>query len=183
MSKNQLKLLFTLFLSCILGFNLYAQTTIKKIGNDWTLLVDGKPFEIKGATFGFDKDVENYDSYFQDLKFLGVNSIRLWATNQNTRKLLDIAHKYDIKVMVGIWMRHGRPGMEDDDSFNYLEDIEGMKDMYNNAIKTVEDYKNHPAVLTWTIGNEVYLNIATDEEKDAYSKLLESQSKKVNNFK
>ena len=38
--------------------------------------------------------------------------------------------------MVGIWMRHGRPGMEDDDSFNYLEDKEGMEDMYKNAIKT-----------------------------------------------
>ena len=173
MNKKRFKLFFTLLFVCIFNFSLLAQTTIKKIENDWTLLVDEKPFEIKGVTFGHDKDVENYDTYFQDLKFLGVNSIRLWATNQNTRQLLDSAHKYDIKVMVGIWMRHGRPGMEDDDSFNYLEDKEGMEDMYKNAIKTVEDYKNHPAVLTWAIGNEVYLNIATDEEKDAYSKLLE----------
>ena len=150
-----------------------AQTTIKKIDNAWTLMVDQKPFEVKGVTFGYDKDVENYESYFKDLKSLGVNTVRLWATNENTNKLLDVAHSYEIKVMVGIWMRHGRPGMEDDDSFNYLEDTQGMEAMFTNAIQTVEKYKNHPAVLTWGIGNEVYLNIATDVEKEAYSKLLE----------
>ena len=37
----------------------------------------------------------------------------------------------------------------------------------------MKNYKNHPAVLTWGIGNEVYLNTATDAEKIAYSKLLE----------
>ena len=173
MSKNQFKILSVLLLLSIFSLNINGQTAVEKTDGNWTLLVDGKPFEIKGATFGYDKDVENYDSYFKDLNFLGVNTIRLWATNKNTRKLLDTAHKYGIKVMVGIWMRHGRPGMEDDDSFNYLEDTIGKEDMYIDAINTVEDYKNHPAVLTWGIGNEVYLNIATDAEKEAYSILLE----------
>jgi len=173
MSKSGLQLIFTFLLISIISFNLNAQITIEKIDDDWTLIVDGNPFEIKGATFGYDNVVERYDSYFQDLRFLGVNSIRIWATNQNTQKILDTAHKYAIKVMVGIWMRHGHPGMEDDDRFNYLEDTIGMEEMYTNAIKTVEKYKNHPAVLTWGIGNEVYLNMATDEEKEAYSKLLE----------
>ncbi|MBT8268406.1 MAG: hypothetical protein KJN59_04210 [Bacteroidia bacterium] len=138
------------------------------------MVVNGSPFEIKGATFGYDKDVANYDLYFQDLKSLGVNTIRTWATDENTPQLLDAAHKYDIKVMVGIWMRHGRPGMEDDDSFNYLKDKAGKDVMLNNAIETVQKYKDHPAVLTWGIGNEVYLNTATDEEKKAYSLFLES---------
>ena len=77
MNKKRFKLFFTLLFVCIFNFSLLAQTTIKKIENDWTLLVDEKPFEIKGATFGHDKDVENYDTYFKDLKFPGVNSIRL----------------------------------------------------------------------------------------------------------
>ena len=94
-------------------------------------------------------------------------------------ELLDTADKYGMNVMVGIWMRHGRPGMEDDDSFNYLEDFEGMESMYKSAIETVEKYKNHPAVLTWGIGNEVYLNIATDAEKEAYSKFLERVCKEI----
>lgn len=157
----------------IFNFSFNAQTSIKKIDDNWTLMVEGTPFEVKGVTFGHDQDVDNYDTYFKDLKSLGVNTIRLWATNEHTDKLLDVADTYGIKVMVGIWMRHGRPGMEDDDSFNYLEDNEGMEAMYTNAIQTVDKYKDHPAVLTWGIGNEVYLNMATDAEKEAYSKLLE----------
>ena len=150
-----------------------GQTTVEKIDNQWVLKVDGKPFDIKGATWGYDKDVGNYDAYMKNLKYLGVNSLRLWATGENTPALMDAAHANGIKVMVGIWMRHGRPGMEDDDSFDYITNKEGMEDQYNNAIKVVNTYKNHPATLAWGIGNEVYLNMATDEEKLVYSKFLE----------
>ncbi len=157
----------------------HAQTTVKKNDNGWQLLVDDKLFEIKGVTFGYEKDVENYDTYFKDLQFLGVNTIRTWATGKNTKALLDAAHKHGIKIMMGIWMRHGRPGMEDDDRFNYLKDTKGMEAMYSNAIDVVAAYKGHPAVLTWGIGNEVYLNTATDAEKEAYSILLERICSKI----
>lgn len=164
--------LFSILFTC-------AQTTIQKENNNWVLLVDGKPFDVKGATFGYTNDLENYDEYFKDLQFLGVNAIRTWATGKNTLTLLNTAKKYNIKVMLGIWMRHGKPGMEADDSFNYLEDKEGKEKMYNDALKVVEKYKNHPALLTWGIGNEVYLNIATNEEKKEYSLLLESICKEI----
>ncbi|MDG1728808.1 MAG: glycoside hydrolase family 2 TIM barrel-domain containing protein [Algibacter sp.] len=172
MSKNQIKLIFVLLVFINIP-NIYAQTIIEKNNGNWELIVDGKPYMVKGVTFGFDKNIANYDAYFKDLKFLGVNTIRTWATGENTPKLLAFAHKNGIKVMLGIWMRHGRPGMEDDDRFNYLENTQGKEDMFQNALDVVEKYKNHPAVLTWGIGNEVYLNTATDEEKMAYSKLLE----------
>ncbi len=160
---------------------LKAQTKLEKDGYEWKLLVDDKPFEIKGVTFGYDKDPAQFESYFRELKSLGVNTIRLWASNENTPKLLDAAQAHGIKVMLGIWMRHGRPGMEDDDRFDYLGETEGKEAMYQNAINKVEQYKNHPAMLSWGVGNEVYLNIETDEEKVVYSQLLEricSQIKK-----
>jgi hypothetical protein len=157
----------------LVSYYSFSQTTIEKTTLGWSLLVDGSPFKIKGATFGYAKEVENYEAYFKDLKFLGVNTIRTWSTDENTPQLLNAADKYGIKVMLGIWMRHGRPGMEDDESFDYLTDTKGIEAMYNNAVETVEAYKKYPAVLTWGIGNEVYLNMATDEEKLIYSKLLE----------
>ncbi|ARV08165.1 hypothetical protein BTO05_00360 [Winogradskyella sp. PC-19] len=162
-------LIILLFFSSLLS----SQTTVEKSQNKWLLKVDGNDFKVKGVTFGYDKDTANYDNYFKELKVLGVNTIRTWATGDNSLKLLDNAHANGIKVMMGIWMRHGRPGMEDDDSFNYLKDTKGKEAMYDNAIKVVNRYKNHPAILTWGIGNEVYLNIGTEEEKLAYSKLLE----------
>jgi hypothetical protein len=164
---------YLFFFLFIISLSTYAQVTVEKTNLSWNLLMDGEPFEIKGATFGYGKDLENYDAYFKDLKFLGVNTIRTWAIGENTALLLDTAHNYGIKVMLGIWMRHGRPGMEDDDSFDYLTDTKGMEAMRANAITTVETYKDHPAILTWGIGNEVYLNMDTDEEKVVYSKLLE----------
>lgn len=167
--KMPISLILLLMLSC----NMISQTSIKKTDKGWSLFVDEKPFDIKGATFGYDKEVDNYDTYFKDLQFLGVNTIRTWATGKNTLQLLDAAQAHGMKVMMGIWMRHGRPGMEDDDSFNYLKDEDGKQAMYDNAIEVVKKYKDHPAVLTWGIGNEVYLNMATDPEKEAYSKLLE----------
>jgi hypothetical protein len=58
-------------------WNTTAQTTVVKKENGWSLLVDGKPFEVKGVTFGYDKDVKKYDTYCKDLQFLGVNTIRI----------------------------------------------------------------------------------------------------------
>ena len=151
MKKLTSVILYPLFSAC-----LFAQTTISKKQDVWSLKVDGEPFEIKGVTFGYDDEVEKYGQYFQDLQSIGVNTIRTWGSGENTQTLLDSANYYGIKVMVGIWMRHGRPGMEADDSFNYLVDQEGMEAMYNNAVDIVSRYKDHPAVLTWGIGNEVY---------------------------
>ena len=173
------RLLCILIVFGLLNSKINAQVNLKKTDSTWNLMVDGKPFDVKGATFGHDNDIENFDSYFKDLQFLGVNTIRIWGTNDNTIKLLDAAHKYNIKVLMGIWMRHGKPGMEGDDNFNYLEDTKGMEAMYKGAIEVVEKYKNYPAVLSWGVGNEVYLNIATDPEKEAYSNLLERICSKI----
>lgn len=177
---------FHFFLLMLIFFainpNSEAQTTLSKIDKHWELVVDNQPFKVKGVTFGYDQDPLKFGHHLQVLKSMGVNTIRIWTTNANTMALLDSADAKGIKVMIGIWMRHGKPGMEADDSFNYLEDKNGMEAMYKNAIETVEKYKNHPSVLTWAIGNEVYLNMATDEEKKAYSLLLEricSQIKKL----
>lgn len=165
---------FTLLSAILLTFSpAIAQTTVAKLDEQWTLLVDGAPFPVKGATFGYDENVAQYDEHLEELAFLGVNSIRTWGTGEHTGELLDAAHRHGIKVMVGIWMRHGRPGMEADDSFDYLSDTAGMRVMHESAINTVERYKDHPAVLMWGVGNEVYLNMATDAEKIAYSQLLD----------
>lgn len=162
------------FIGSIHTQTMASETVVKKVDGKWQLLVDGVPFEVKGVTWGKPVKKETIGGFMKDLKFLGVNSIRTWGAGKETQMLLDTAHAYGIKVMVGIWMRHGRPGMEGDDSFDYLKDKKGMTDMYNGAVETVTLYKDHPAVLTWGVGNEVTLNIATDKEKEAYAKYLET---------
>jgi hypothetical protein len=70
-------------------------------------------------------------------------------------------------------MRHGRPGAEGDDSFDWVNDEAGKQKQMDAALTVVAKYKDHPAVLCWGIGNEVTLNIATEPEKVAYAKYLQ----------
>lgn len=138
------------------------------------LLVDGLQYEIKGLTLSWDKsDLPALEASLLDIKSLGANCVRTWGAGEDTKILLDMAEKHGIKVMVGLWMRHGKAGMEGEDSFNYVKDETGKAEQLANTLKWVEAYKNHPAVLMWGIGNEVTLNIATEPEKVAYAKFLE----------
>jgi hypothetical protein len=174
--KVKIFIALLLAIGFIMFFQLAAnasETTVKKVDGQWKLFVDGAPFTVKGATFGRPITKENIGAYMRDLKFIGVNTIRTWGVGKETQLLLDSANAYGIKVMVGIWLRHGRPGMEGDDNFNYLKDKEGMEAMHKDAIKAVILYKNHPALLFFGVGNEVTLNIATDPEKKAYAVFLE----------
>ncbi|HSZ25519.1 MAG TPA: glycoside hydrolase family 2 TIM barrel-domain containing protein, partial [Cytophagaceae bacterium] len=161
----------------ILSFSQFvnaSETIVKKVEGQWKLYADGKPFTLKGVTFGKPITKENIGAYMKDLKFLGVNTIRTWGTGKETLLLLDSANAYGIKVLLGIWMRHGRPGMEGDDSFDYINDKKGKEAMFNDAIQAVKLYKNHPGLLMWGVGNEVTLNIATDPEKKVYAQYLET---------
>jgi hypothetical protein len=179
MTILKLQAILFLILTLVVSENIKAQTTVKNIDGRWTIVVDGLPFDMKGVTFGYDDDVDNYEKYFQELNYLGINTIRTWGTGANTKKMLDAAHAHGIKVMLGIWMRHGRAGMEADDSFDYTNDEAGKEVMYIDAIEIVKTYKDHPAILSWGVGNEVYLNMTTDEEKIAYSNLLEKICSKI----
>jgi hypothetical protein len=159
--------------------SLASETSVQKVDGQWKLFVDGKDYVIKGATFGRPATKENIGVYLRDLKSMGVNTIRTWGAGKETQLLLDSCQAYGIKVMLGIWLRHGRPGMEGDDNFNYLEDKKGMEAMHNDAVNTVKLYKNHPALLFFGVGNEVTLNIATDPEKKAYAIFLEKLLKVI----
>lgn len=151
----------------------------KTVKGRQTLFVDGKPYYINGMTFGKKVEAGQIDEDMKTLKELGVNTIRTWGTGAKSKTLFDAAHRHGIKVMAGIWMRHGRPGAEGDDSFNWLSDQKGIQVQCDGAIETVKMYKDHPAILFWGIGNEVYLNCATKAEKVAYSKFLGKLCKEI----
>jgi len=76
MLKNFVQL--TLFLFGI--FSLQAQSSsqvkVEKTGDKWQLMVNGRTFEVKGATFGYSEEVENYKHYKIKLKKLDLSCIR-----------------------------------------------------------------------------------------------------------
>lgn len=179
-SPNTLRLSLAILVGLFITIQLHAKTvTIEQVEDRWTFVIDGQVFPVKGATWGMKVNADNIDSHMEALKEMGVNSIRTWGTGAETQMLLDACHRHGIEVMMGIWMRHGRPGMEGDDNFDWVNDQQGANDQYKDALKWVEHYMNHPAVLCWGVGNEVVLNCPSEEAKVSYAKFLDKVCKAV----
>lgn len=115
-----------------------SKVEVAKVGDGWRLLVDGKPFVVKGA---------GGDASKQVLKDVGGNAFRTWGAD-NLDKQLDEAHKLGLKVAVGIWLGHKEHGFRYDDPKQVAEQFETVK-------AVIQKYKNHPAVLLWSLGNEM----------------------------
>jgi len=103
------------------------------------LTVDGAPFEIKGAGGDGDKAL---------LAASGANAFRTWGVDEKTAGLLDEAQANGLKVAVGIWIGHARHG------FDY-GDAAQVQAQFDQAKAAVEQYKEHPALLLWGVGNEM----------------------------
>ncbi|RYZ41668.1 MAG: hypothetical protein EOO71_11165 [Myxococcaceae bacterium] len=164
-----------LLLSALLfpAWEVEARTAIVKAGEGWRMEVDGQPYVAKGVTFSGSGGPANFDKDCERLSALGVNTLRTWGTGEETPALLDAAHKHGLRVLVGLWLRPGRPGMENDDAFDYVRDAKGREAQLQDTLKQVRRFKDHPAVLAWGLGNEVILNSPDDPSKVAYARFLE----------
>lgn len=118
-----------------------SKVKIQKISElEYTLLVDDKPFFIKGGG-----GISDWESVVQ----CGGNSVRTWGL-ENARELLDKAQRLGLKVMMGMWMQHERHGFDYDDKAKVKNQLEYFKSQ-------VIALKDHPALLMWGVGNEVDL--------------------------
>ncbi len=107
----------------------------------YTLVRDGQPYYVRGAG-----GIE----YIGDVARFGGNSIRTWS-HDNAKEILDEAHKYGITVMMGLWVQHERHGFDYDNEAR----VQSQLKMFSTVI---DDLKDHPALLAWSVGNEVDLN-------------------------
>jgi len=103
----------------------------------WQLLRGGKPYFIKGAGGSASKPI---------LAQLGANSFRTWGAD-DLKDQLDEAQRLGLTVTIGIWLRH------EGDNFSYKNPAQ-VAQQYEMARKTILQYKDHPALLIWALGNE-----------------------------
>ncbi len=104
----------------------------------WQLYRGGEPYFIRGA--GGTHSLEA-------LAAAGGNSVRTWSTD-NVEPVLDKAHELGLTVTVGIWLGHERHGFDYDDETQ-------VREQFERARAAVLEYKDHPALLMWGVGNEM----------------------------
>jgi len=113
--------------------------TVEKTDDGWQLRRDGEPYYVNGAGGSASKPA---------LAAAGANSFRTWGVDEGTGPLLDEAHRLGLTVTVGIWLGHERHG------FDY-SDVDQVAEQYEAARRWVLQYRDHPALLMWAVGNEM----------------------------
>ena len=144
---NALLRIIALFLTFALGItscssdHLYENTGtvhIKKTGDGYELIRNGKPFTIRGAS--------GRGNHLDVLSAIGGNTIRLYDTTDLGGKL-DDADANDLAVIVGIPL----PKSHED----YFYSNDSLTHIFGKRIQNlIRRYKDHPAVLLWCLGNE-----------------------------
>jgi len=173
-----------LCMSVLFGIEAYTATPspahveVVKQGTDhYALHVDGKPYHVHGITFSKPREGESLDDAMRDIASMGCNTVRTWDA-KNKDALLQAAHAHGLKVVLGLWLYHPRPSNDSNNSFNWY-DAGGKEKLFKQRMRSVERYRNHPALLMWGVGNEVILHMRNDEEKKTYCQFVERLCKEI----
>jgi len=125
--------------AALAGFARPAHVELRETAPDrYELRRDGAPYFVRGAG-----GVSRLDR----LAACGANSLRTWGTEQ-TVQVLDEAGRLGLTVCAGLWVDHERHG------FNY-DDPAAVRAQIEKHCRDVDRFKDHPALLLWSVGNEV----------------------------
>lgn len=123
--------------------------TLEKSPEGYRLMRDNQPYFVKGA---------GAEDHLEQLASAGGNSVRTWGSEQ-TRELLETAHKNGLTVTAGLWIEHERHGFDYDDPEQVRAQIARHK-------AAVDEFKDHPALLMWGVGNEVWIEAENEKVWD-----------------
>ncbi len=132
-----------------------AKVMLEQTNGKYQLLVNNKPFYIKGAGLEFGE--------ISSLAKHHGNSFRTWRTDngkQSGKKVLDAAEKNGLMVTMGIEVARERHG------FDYNDKV-AVKAQKERIRQEVLGLKDHPALLIWAIGNELNLRANNPKVWDA----------------
>ena len=141
------------------------------------LYVGSQKFFIKGVTYGTFAPQANGDQFppkevvQQDFALMaahGFNSVRTYTVPP--RYLLNLAQHYNLKVMVGLpWEQH----------ITFLDKAQTKKDIIKRVKQGVLSCEKHPAILCYTIGNEIPASIVRWYGRHKIEAFLKQMNKAV----
>ncbi len=106
----------------------------------YSIYREGEPYFIRGA---------GGTSRLKQLAEAGANSVRTWSTD-DAERILDEAQAQGLTVMLGLSMGKERHGFDYSDK----QAVEAQKERLREQVLR---YRDHPALLSWGIGNELDL--------------------------
>jgi hypothetical protein len=136
-----------------------VKVEIIKDNDTYQLYRGGKPYHIKGAGLEFG-DINSLVAH-------GGNSIRTWSTVnklETAQELLDRAHALGVTVSLCLALVPERLGFDYKDKEQLAAQLEKFR-------AVVLKYRNHPALLTWIIGNELNHSYTVPEAYDAVNNI------------
>jgi hypothetical protein len=137
-------------LLALLATGVFAATVkIETADGKSTLLVDGKPYIVKGAVA---------PSRFAELAAAGGNSVRTSAQN------LDAAHAAGLSALVNLPLGNPRHGFD----YSNAEAVQKQRDRVKDLVLR---YKNHPATLLWAIGNEPEIQTTAAQREPVWKEI------------
>ncbi len=134
---------------------------IVETDSGFKLLRGGEPYLVNGAGLN-SPDIEQVKSF-------GGNSVRTWAVDDHAepaQQLLDRAYALGMTVSLCLEFARERQG------FNYDDPKAVAKQLEENRDRVLR-YKDHPALLTWIIGNEVNFDYSNPKVFDAVNETAE----------
>lgn len=135
---------------------------IRQTGGKWQLFLDGQPFYIHGAGLEFGS--------IESLAAMGGNSFRTWRTDNGRdtgQEVLDRARQHGLVVTMGIDIAREREGSgRGVFGFDY-NDADAVRAQLDAVREEVLQYRDHPAIMIWGIGNELNLGATNPAVWDA----------------
>ena len=114
---------------------------IEKTDDGYKLIRNGEAFYMYGGAA--------HGSYLEELKEAGANTARIYDTI-NLTETLNKAESLGLAVVVDI------PMPKFNNAVMYYEDDALFTLVKGNVERVVKKHKNHPALLYWNLGNELY---------------------------
>jgi len=138
---------------------------------NYSLTVDGQDYFIRGAGYNASwPSTRNHDD-FALMAENKINTIRLWGQGDVTPAVLDSASSAGLMACLSYWLPRGDEG-PNDAPYTDLVFRSAVKRSVRNFATF---YQEHPSILIWILGNEVFhnLNPGTEANRLALANLLD----------